>query len=210
MSSNTVKVVLATGNKGKRKEYVQLLDGLGISILMLSDFPELGDVEEDGETFEENALKKAREVAKFTGYVTIADDSGLSVQALGGRPGVYSARFAGEAAGDAANNAKLLKELEGIDESERSAAFVCSIALVHPSGRSVTVSGRCEGMITSSPKGEGGFGYDPLFFLPEFGCTMAELSSEVKNGISHRGRAVAELKKIFPSFMNSIDPESKR
>ena len=197
-------IVLATKNKGKVKEFERLLTDLHINILPMTDFPEVGEIEETGEAFEENALIKAREVARITGHVAMADDSGLAVDALDGRPGVYSARYAGEGAGDGANNKKLVEDLKGIGPHDRSAAFICFMAVVDPSGKSMTVSGRCEGIIKDVPSGSGGFGYDPLFYVEEYGCTMAELSPEVKNSISHRGRAVAELKKLLPGFLDSL------
>jgi len=197
-------IVLATKNKGKVKELERLLADLHINILPMSDFPEVGEIEESGETFEENALIKAREVANITGYIAMADDSGLAVDALDGKPGVYSARYAGEGAGDEANNRKLIEDMNELSLDKRSAAFICFMAVVDPSGKSITTSGRCEGIVRDVPSGRGGFGYDPLFYVEEYGCTMAELSPEVKNSISHRGRAVAELKKLLPGFLDSL------
>lgn len=199
-----MNIVLATKNKGKVKELEELLSDLNIHILPLSDFPQVGDIEERGKTFEANALIKAREAARMTGYVAMADDSGLAVDALDGRPGVFSARYAGEGAGDEANNQKLIEDLKDVPHDKRSAAFVCCMAVADPSGNSITASGKCEGIIRDIPLGDGGFGYDPLFYVEEYGYTMAELSPEIKNKISHRGRAVAELKKILPAFLSSL------
>lgn len=194
-------IVLATRNGGKVKEFMNLLIGLDLNILSMNNFPDIGDIEESGSTFEENALLKARTVSSKTGLLAIADDSGLEVDALHGRPGIYSARYAGEAASDEENYLKLLEDMKDIPKAERGAAFVCTIAVSSPSGESITAVGRCKGEIATGPEGEGGFGYDPLFYLPELGCTMASISKEEKNNISHRGEAVKELKKILPAFL---------
>ncbi|BEH10210.1 MULTISPECIES: XTP/dITP diphosphatase [Geobacter] len=188
------RLVVATRNKGKLREIAAILDGLPFTLLSLDDFPGFPEVEEDGETFEENALKKASAAANVTGLPALADDSGLVVDALGGRPGVYSARYSGETASDEANNAKLLRELASVPYEERTAAFRCAIALCSPEGKRYTFSGELQGVILDSPRGTEGFGYDPLFFVSEKGATMAELPLEVKNVISHRGRALALLK----------------
>ncbi|HML78183.1 XTP/dITP diphosphatase [Geobacter sulfurreducens] len=188
------RLVVATRNKGKLREIAAILDGLPFTLLSLDDFPGFPEVEEDGETFEENALKKASAAANVTGLPALADDSGLVVDALGGRPGVYSARYSGETASDEANNAKLLRELASVSYEERTAAFRCAIALCSPEGKRYTFSGELQGVILDSPRGTEGFGYDPLFFVSEKGATMAELPLEVKNVISHRGRALALLK----------------
>jgi len=197
-----VDIVLATRNEGKVREFLRLLAGLDLNLLSMNNFPDIGDIEENGGTFEENALIKARTVSSITGLITIADDSGLEVDALDGRPGVYSARYAGEAASDRENYLKLLEEMKDLPEADRGAAFVCTIAACTPSGESITTVGRCKGVIASAPEGEGGFGYDPVFYLPDFACTMASISSENKNNISHRGKAVKELKKILPAFLD--------
>ncbi len=196
-------VVIATRNRGKLREFARLLEGVGATIRPVNDFPDVPDVVETGKTFRDNAVKKAVEVAKATGLIAIADDSGLVVDVLNGRPGVMSARFAGEGADDRANNEKLLKELQGVPLEKRTASFICVVAAADPSGRFITVTGRCEGLISLSPKGEGGFGYDPLFYLPDRGCTMAELPPDVKDSISHRGKAVRKLAGLLPSFLAS-------
>ena len=188
------ELVVASGNKGKLRELGELLRGVVDTILSPADFPGFPEVEEDGETFEANALKKARSAALFTGRPVLADDSGLCVDHLNGRPGVYSARFAGEGAGDADNNALLLRELAGVPAEKRTAAFHCVIALCRPDGSCQTFDGSLSGEILEAPRGEGGFGYDPLFLVPEYGQTLSELSPEIKNGISHRGRAMQQLK----------------
>jgi len=188
------ELLVASGNKGKLREFGELLKGVVGSILSPADFPGLPEVEEDGASFEENAIKKALSAARFTGRPVLADDSGLCVDFLGGRPGVYSARFAGEGASDADNNALLLRELEGVPAGERGGAFHCVIALCQPDGSCQTFDGSLPGVILEAPRGEGGFGYDPLFLVPEYGQTFSELPLEIKNTISHRGRAMQQLK----------------
>lgn len=189
------QIVLATNNAGKRKELCQMLDphGAGIDVLGLDAFPALGPLSETGATFEANALEKARAVAAATGYIAVADDSGLEVDALEGAPGVYSARYSGPEADDERNNAKLLHELAGLPFEQRSARFRCVLAVVTPDGGETTVEGVWDGYITESPAGSNGFGYDPLFFDPECGCTSAELPSAEKNRRSHRGKALRTL-----------------
>jgi XTP/dITP diphosphohydrolase len=191
------ELVVATGNKGKLREFAELLKGVVDVILSPADFPGFPEVDEDGETFQANALKKARSAALFTGKPVLADDSGLSVDHLGGRPGVYSARFAGEGATDAENNALLLRELDGVPTEKRGAAFHCVIALCLPDGSCQTFDGSLAGIVLEAPRGEGGFGYDPLFLVPEYGQTFSELPLEIKNAISHRGRAMQMLKEAM-------------
>lgn len=188
-------LVVASGNRGKLAEIAEILQGCVDRIYSPADFPHFPEVVEDGDTFDANARKKALSAAAATGMPALADDSGLVVDALGGRPGVYSARFAGEGCGDVANNEKLLSCLDGIESSGRSAAFHCVVALCYPDGTCSAFRGELQGFILESPRGEGGFGYDPLFYVPEFGKTLAELDMETKNRISHRGRALEELKK---------------
>ncbi len=194
------ELLVATGNRGKLRELEELLSGVVERVLSLADFPEIGAAVEDGATFEENAIKKARHAAKASGLPAIADDSGLVVDALGGRPGVFSARFAGEGAGDGANNARLLAELAAVGREQRGAAFRCVIAFCLPGGDCRTFSGEVRGTILTTPAGEGGFGYDPLFLVPEYGKTMAELPLTVKNRISHRGRAFALLREYLATY----------
>ena len=191
------ELLVATGNQGKLRELEHLLEGVVERLLSLADFPELRPVDEDGASFAENALKKARHAAQQTGIATLADDSGLAVAALAGRPGVHSARFAGPDADDARNNARLLQELAEVPADRRQAAFHCVIALCRPDGDCQTFSGELPGLILAQPRGEGGFGYDPLFLVPEYGKTLAELPLAVKNRISHRGRALARLKEFL-------------
>lgn len=186
-----MRLVLATRNEGKVREIREVLSGLDVELLTLSDLPE---VHEDGATFSENAKKKALKVAELTGLPALADDSGLEVDALGGSPGVRSARFAGD---DDANNRKLLELLKGVPPERRTARFRCVLALAFPDGRAYTVEGTCEGRIAEEPAGEGGFGYDPIFLVPERGLTFAQMTREEKNSISHRGRALRKLREVL-------------
>ncbi|HBA89376.1 MAG TPA: non-canonical purine NTP pyrophosphatase [Geobacter sp.] len=193
------ELLVASGNKGKLMEFAELLQGVVEKVLSPADFPGLPDVVEDGDTFEANAVKKARAAALFAGIPVLADDSGLCVDHLEGRPGVYSARFAGPGAGDADNNALLLRELDGVPAGKRGAAFHCVIALCRPDGSCETFDGMLPGEILEAPRGSGGFGYDPLFLVPEYGQTFSELPMEIKNAISHRGRAMRQLKAALSS-----------
>ena len=200
------ELLIATANKGKFREIRQLLQGTVDRLHPAADFPDLPAVVEDGATFAENAVKKAQSAAKATGIPVIADDSGLLVDALNGRPGVRSARFAGENADDAANNAKLLGELAGLPPQQRTAAFRCVIALCLPGGECLTFAGELKGVILDAQRGTEGFGYDPLFLVPEFGQTLAEIPLDVKNTISHRGKAFSKLKEYLQSIGNiSVD-----
>lgn len=188
------ELLVATGNRGKFLEIEALLGEVVEKFYSLDDFPGTPKVEEDGASFEENALKKGKTAARATGKAVIADDSGLEVDVLGRRPGVHSARFAGENATDSANNEKLLREIANFPEEQRSAAFRCVIALCLPDGSCRTFTGSLEGMIIPEARGSNGFGYDPHFLVPKYGKTLAELSLEVKNTISHRGKALVLLK----------------
>ena len=192
-------VVLATRNAGKTEELRRLLADFPVVVMNLSNFGPMPPVEEDGTTFEENAVKKARSTAKVVGLPALADDSGLTVDALGGAPGVRSARYAGEHAADADNNAKLLRELE--HEDNRAAAFVCVIAIAVPWGPALVYEGHCEGLITREQMGTEGFGYDPVFFYPPLQKTFAQLTTEEKNQVSHRGRALMELRREFDKVL---------
>ena len=195
------EVVIATRNAGKLREIQAILSPLGLKILSLRDFPDVPEIIEDGQTFEENAVKKAAAVSRQTGRVAIADDSGLAVDALQGRPGVFSSRYAGEKATDAERYQKLLKEMTGTPQGKRGAAFICAMAVASPKGKVEVVEGECRGEIAFAPKGSHGFGYDPVFYLPEWGKTMAELEPEVKNRISHRAQALEKLKQVLPNFL---------
>lgn len=193
-------IVLATRNAGKIREFAALMAEMGLEVKGLDDFPEVPEVEETGTTFEDNALLKARAVAKATGLVAVADDSGIAVDALGGAPGVYSARYAGPHGDVEANNAKLLAALKGVPDERRTARFVCVVAAARPDGREILARGEWEGRIGHGYQGASGFGYDPLFFDPELGRTAAEMSREEKNARSHRGRALRALMEKWPLF----------
>ena len=188
-------LVLATHNRGKVREIQEILEKCPITLQDLDAFPPLPEVEEDGTTFEENAYKKASFVARTLGIPALADDSGILVKALGGAPGVHSARYAGLNANAEQRYTKLLRELEG--HNDREAAFECVIVIAAPNGRSLTYRGRCEGVITTRPIGTGGFGYDPVFYYPPFKKTFGELTAEEKDRVSHRGRALAQLRRDF-------------
>ncbi len=197
-----MKVVLASRNKNKVKEIKAIykaIVGEELDILSLDDIGYTDEIEENGSSFEENATIKAS-VPAALGYIGLADDSGLSVDALGGAPGIYSARYSGEGATDAKNNAKLLKNLEGV--SDRSAKFVCVFSAVAPDGKAITVRGECPGVIAEQEAGNGGFGYDPLFIYQPLGKTFGELSSEEKNKVSHRARALALLIPKLSEFLD--------
>jgi XTP/dITP diphosphohydrolase len=192
-----VKLLVATRNPGKVREYAGLLAGLPIEVTYL---PEVGldlEVAETGASFAENAILKAKTYARASGLPTLADDSGLEVDALGGEPGIHSARYAGSCATDADRYRLLLRRLEGVPWERRSARFRCVIALATPEGEVWTAEGEVEGIIAFEPRGSGGFGYDPVFYLPEHGCTMAELPAGVKNQVSHRSRAARGIRHIL-------------
>ena len=193
-----MKIFLATGNKHKIKEIEKIFKMDNVEILSINDGIEIPEVEEDGTTFEENSKKKALEIAKFTNMITIADDSGLCVDALGGAPGVYSARYAGEHGNDLDNNKKLVKELQGVEN--RKARFVCVITLAKPTGETYSFRGEVEGDIIDVPQGTEGFGYDPHFFMKEYEKTLAEIP-EIKNKISHRARALEKLKENLDEIL---------
>jgi XTP/dITP diphosphohydrolase len=188
------KIVLASRNRGKIEEIQTLLAESGVTLQSLDDYPNIPDIREDGNSFLDNALTKAKTIAKLTGETALADDSGLEVTALGGAPGIYSARYAGDSADDNKNILKLLSNLEGVPLEERVAAFRCILVLYRSDGHYYAFDGKWEGRIAEAPAGQGGFGYDPVFYLPEQGVTAAELPAEIKNRISHRAKAVEKLK----------------
>lgn len=203
-------IVLATRNAGKVKEFREMVKDFPVEIRSLNDFGPIPEVEEDGETFDENAYKKALFAAKVLGLPAISDDSGLVVEALDGRPGVKSARYAGENASDLENSRKLLEEMAGKDN--RSAAFECVISIAVPTGPALTYVGRCQGEITLEPRGEKGFGYDPVFYYPPYDKTFAEISTKEKNKVSHRGQALRELAAEFDkitTWLNARITEAK-
>lgn len=195
------EVLIATNNAGKAKDFEALFKPFGIRVLTLKDLEEEIDVEETGTTFEENAILKAETVAKQLDKLVIADDSGLEIDALSGAPGVYSARYAGLEKNDDANIDKALKELQGVAEADRTARFRCVLAVAGPGVETLTFSGSCEGLILEERRGTNGFGYDPIFYLPEKRCSMAELSPEEKGEISHRGAALDKLKEHLPVLL---------
>lgn len=192
-------LVLATRNAGKTKEIQELLKDFPVEIKNLDDFGPIPSVEEDGMTFDDNAYKKASFTAKVLGLPALADDSGLQVDALGGAPGVHSARYAGPNASDAENNDRLLREMDG--QTNRAATFVCVISIAVPSGPALTYEAECKGIIADVPEGDKGFGYDPLFYYPPLKKTFAQMSPQEKNQISHRGKVFAELKEEFDKVL---------
>lgn len=194
-----IRLALATRNRGKIIEISRFLSGLSLCLLTCDDFPEWPVPEEKGGTFEENALEKAESLALFSGLPSLADDSGLEVDALGGAPGVESAHYAGKHGDDAANISRLLREMEGVPEKDRGARFVCVLALAGPRGERLLLRETCEGMIAEAPRGGGGFGYDPVFVPRGETRTMAELSLEEKNALSHRGKALRRLRELLES-----------
>ncbi|MCZ2258064.1 XTP/dITP diphosphatase [Sporosarcina sp. G11-34] len=198
------EILIATKNAGKVNDFITLLKPLGFNVLSLNDIEGDIDVEETGETFEENAILKAETVAALLGKVVIADDSGLEIDALQGAPGVYSARFAGANKSDEANIDKVLAELNAVPEQERTARFRCVLAVAGPNIKTETFSGSCEGRITNERHGKNGFGYDPIFYVAEKECTLAELSAEEKNAISHRGAALVKLQAKLPQLVTEV------
>ncbi len=199
-----IRLIAATKNKGKLEEIVQLLAHLPFDVISMTQAGVEDDIEENGSTFEENALIKAKNVWEITGDTVLADDSGLEVDFLDGAPGIYSARYAGEGATDAEKNRKLLDALRNVPADKRTARFVCVIAVIFPDGGSITVRGTCEGMIAFEPAGDNGFGYDPLFFVPEIGKTVAQMSAALKNSISHRGNALRKITEQLEKFWSDV------
>lgn len=192
-------LVLATRNRGKSREIKEFLSGFPVDIKDLNDFGPIPEVKEDEISFDENAYKKASFTAKVLGFPALADDSGLEVEALGGAPGVFSARYAGPDATDEENNRKLLESLKGV--TNRRARFVCVLSLAVPSGPALTYEAFCEGQILESPRGENGFGYDPVFYYEPLGKTFGEMTLDEKSRVSHRGQALAELKSEFEKVL---------
>lgn len=188
------KVIFATGNEGKMKEIREILGDLDIELLSLKDAGITADIDENGSSFEENAEIKASAICKLTGEIVLADDSGLEIDYLNKEPGIYSARYMGEDTSYRIKNANLIQRLERVPDEQRTARFVCAIAAAFPDGTVKTVRAAMEGRIGYEEKGENGFGYDPIFYLPEYGCSSAEISMEEKNKISHRGKALRAIK----------------
>jgi XTP/dITP diphosphohydrolase len=199
-----MKILLATQNQGKVRELQEMLSDAQIEVLSLRDVPNWEDVEETGSTFAENAALKAHAAAERTGYISLADDSGLEVDALGGAPGVYSARYAGEPKDDERNNDKLLEALQDVPDEKRTGRFRCALVIVTPEGQEFLTEGTVEGRILHARRGQEGFGYDPLFFVSDFGRTMAELTMSQKNKISHRAQA---MQKAIPILKNLTQVE---
>lgn len=195
--------MLASKNEGKTREIRAILSDWGIDVLSLRDFENIPDIREDGKTFIENALKKARMVSGHTGEVVLADDSGLEVDCLDGAPGVHSSRYSGSGATDPRNIRKLLRAMDSVPVEKRGASFRCVLVLYWPDGYYETFEGSLRGIIHEKPVGDGGFGYDPVFFLPERGLTVAQLSLEEKNAVSHRARAVQKLKEHLSALMST-------
>ena len=192
-----MKMVFATKNEGKVREIKEMLDSMGVELMSLNHFESLPEIVEDGKTYLENALKKAKIISEFTGETVLADDSGLEVDALGGEPGIYSARYAGEGATDDENNARLLDKLKRVSPNERTASFCCALVLYEKGGNHHSFEARWQGRIIDVSRGENGFGYDPIFLCPAFNKTAAELPPEIKNKVSHRGQAFAKLKEYL-------------
>lgn len=188
------KIIFATGNMGKMKEIREILKDLDAEVLSMKEAGVEADIVEDGKTFEENAVIKAKTICELTGEIALADDSGLEIDYLNKEPGIYSARYMGEDTSYRIKNANLIERLEGVPDEKRTARFVCAIAAAFPDGTVKTVRGTMEGRIGYEEVGENGFGYDPIFYLPEYGCSSAELSMEEKNKISHRGKALRAIK----------------
>lgn len=195
------KIIFATGNQNKMREIRQILDGLDVEILSMKEAGISCDIVEDGETFEDNAMIKAKEVAKYTDAIVVADDSGLEIDYLNKEPGIYSARYMGEDTSYHIKNANLIERLDGVEDEKRTARFVCVIAAVCPDGSEHVTRGTIEGRIGYEEKGENGFGYDPIFYVPEYHCYSAELAPEEKNKISHRGKALEEMKTVLMKEM---------
>ena len=195
------KIVFATGNAGKMKEIRLILEDLGLEILSMKEAGIQAEIEENGTTFEENAVIKARTIGALTDAIVLADDSGLEIDYLNKEPGIYSARYMGEDTSYRIKNANLIQRLEGVPDEKRTARFVCAIAAAFPDGTVKTTEGTIEGRIGYEEKGANGFGYDPIFYVPEYGCTTAELSEEQKNKIRHRGKALTAMKKKLAEKM---------
>ena len=191
------RMIFATGNENKMVEIREILGDLPLEILSMKQAGIRADIEENGTSFEENALIKAREVCRLAGEMVLADDSGLEIDYLNGEPGIYSARYMGETTSYRVKNKNLMERLEGVPNEKRTARFVCAIAAVFPDGKELVVRGTVEGIIGYEERGENGFGYDPIFYLPERGLTTAELPPEEKNSISHRGNALRKMKELL-------------
>ncbi|MDM7988015.1 MAG: XTP/dITP diphosphatase [Smithella sp.] len=198
-----MKIVFASSNEGKVKEIREMLDGMGVELVSLKNYGGAPEIVEDGKTFLENALKKARTISAFTGETVLADDSGLMVEALGGEPGIYSARYAGEKATDDDNIDLLLSRLKNISQEKRTAFFCCALVLYRTDGSYDSFESKWPGMIIDDRRGDNGFGYDPVFYVPELKKTAAEMPPELKNRVSHRGQAFAKLKNALEAKLKN-------
>ncbi len=201
------RIIFATGNEGKMKEIRLILEDLGLEILSMKEAGIQAEIREDGSSFEENAVIKARAVMELSGSIVLADDSGLEVDALNKEPGIHSARYLGEDTSYHVKNRSLIDRLEGVPDEKRTARFVCAIAAALPDGRVLTTRRTMEGIIGYEERGEGGFGYDPIFYLPEYGCSTAELSMEKKNELSHRGKALRAMKEMLREALELREEE---
>ena len=201
------RIIFATGNEGKMKEIRLILEDLGLEILSMKEAGIQAEIREDGSSFEENAVIKARAVMELSGSIVLADDSGLEVDYLNKEPGIYSARYLGEDTSYHVKNRSLIERLEGVPDEKRTARFVCAIAAALPDGRVLTTRRTMEGIIGYEERGEGGFGYDPIFYLPEYGCSTAELSMEKKNELSHRGKALRAMKEMLREALELREEE---
>lgn len=199
------KIIFATGNQNKMREIREIYEDLGYEILSMKEAGISVDIVEDGKTFEENALIKARAIADQVDAIVLADDSGLEIDYLNKEPGIYSARYMGEDTSYDIKNANLIERLDGVPKEKRTARFVCAVAAVFPDGSEKVVRGTIEGYIGWKPEGENGFGYDPIFFLPEYGCTSAELSPEKKNELSHRGEGLRKMRAILSKKAENVN-----
>ncbi len=198
-----MKIVFASRNEGKVKEIKNMLEGIDIELVSLNNYKNVPEIVEDGKSFFQNALKKAKTVSEITGEIVLADDSGLQVEALGGEPGIYSARYAGDQAGDDENNNKLLAKLKDIPTEKRSAFFCCVLVIYKPDNTYYSFDGKWRGIIIDERRGSNGFGYDPIFYVTEFKKTAAELPPEIKNKVSHRGQAFAKLKESLTEILKN-------
>ena len=199
------KIIFATGNADKMKEIRKILADLDAEVVSMKEAGIQADIVEDGKTFEDNAIIKATSISKLTGEIVLADDSGLEIDYLNKEPGVYSARYMGEETSYHVKNAHLIERLKGVPDEQRTARFVCCVAAAFPDRETAVVRGTIEGRIGYKEEGENGFGYDPIFYVPEYGCTTASMSSEAKNAISHRGKALQLIKPVIGAYLNAKD-----
>lgn len=204
-----MEIILATKNRGKIREILKAFVGLDYDFTSLFEYPDIPEVEESGNSYQENAFIKASNVTKSTGKIALADDSGLEVEELGWGPGIYSARYISERAGDVARNEKILKLLKDLPREKRRARFCCSIAITISEGKAYFAHGQCYGYIAETVRGQNGFGYDPIFFIPEVGKTFGELDEAVKNTISHRGKALMQARTILEDLRTELDPDNR-